>query len=379
MKYRKFGDTGWDSSVLGFGCMRLPTRENYSDIDEPRAEELFNFAIDQGINYFDTAYPYHGGNSEVFLGKYFHNRPELNHVKIATKLPVWKLEKPDDFHRYLEEQLKKLKRNKIDFYLLHALNEDLWKKVKELNILNNMEESKKQGIIGNIGFSFHDQYPVFKQIIDEYPQWDFCQIQYNYMNEDFQAGTKGYQFAVDMSIPIIVMEPLLGGRLVNPPPSINRIWKQALTSRTPPAWALQWLWSKPGINIVLSGMSSLEQVKENILTANKSKINLLNDDDLDVIDRVRDQYLLLKPIPCNDCKYCLPCPEDVDIPRIFEVYNSGKMYEKMDIAKKFYQWIKPENNASRCVRCGQCEQKCPQNINISDLLSEIHATLCSKN
>ncbi|RLC76620.1 MAG: aldo/keto reductase [Chloroflexi bacterium] len=374
MQYRKFGKLDWKVSALGFGCMRFPTTGKPEDIDEPEATRMLRYAIDHGVNYVDTAYPYHGGNSELFVGRALKDGYREK-VRLATKLPCWKVEASEDFDKYLDEQLVKLQTGQIDFYLLHALNEKNWRKMRDLGALKWAERAIADGRIGCLGFSFHDQYAVFQEIVDAY-DWTFCQIQYNYMDVENQAGAKGLRYAASNGLAVVIMEPLLGGRLVDPPDSIQALWDAAAKKRTPAGWALQWLWSQPEVSVVLSGMSTLEQVKENVASAQESAIDALSPEELALIGRVGEKYQALSPIPCTKCGYCMPCPNEVDIPRNFEVYNQGAMYEKLDHAREAYNlWIPEENRASACIQCAECEEKCPQGITISELMERVHAVL----
>ncbi|HEY71692.1 MAG: aldo/keto reductase [Chloroflexi bacterium] len=374
MQYRKFGKLDWKVSALGFGCMRFPTTGKPEDIDEPEATRMLRYAIDHGVNYVDTAYPYHGGNSELFVGRALKDGYREK-VRLATKLPCWKVEASEDFDKYLDEQLVKLQTGQIDFYLLHALNEKNWRKMRDLGALKWAERAIADGRIGCLGFSFHDQYAVFQEIVDAY-DWTFCQIQYNYMDVENQAGAKGLRYAASKGLAVVIMEPLLGGRLVDPPDSIQALWDAAAKKRTPAGWALQWLWSQPEVSVVLSGMSTLEQVKENVASAQESAIDALSPEELALIGRVGEKYQALSPIPCTKCGYCMPCPNEVDIPRNFEVYNQGAMYEKLDHAREAYNlWIPEENRASACIQCAECEEKCPQGITISELMERVHAVL----
>ena len=376
MQYRNFGKLDWKVSALGFGCMRLPILGGDSAaIDEPEATRMVRFAIDHGVNYIDTAYPYHGGNSELFVGRLLKGGYR-DKVRLATKLPCWKVESADDFDKLLNEQLQKLQTGHIDFYLLHGLNGERWPKLRDLGVCKWAEQAIADGRIGHLGFSFHDNYAVFQEIVDASNLWTFCQIQYNYMDIENQAGTKGLRYAASKGLAVVVMEPLLGGKLVTPPDPIQAIWDAAAEKRTPADWALQWLWNQPEVSVVLSGMSTIEQVEQNIASAATARVNALTADELALFDRVRAKYNELCPIPCTKCEYCLPCPNGVAIPRVFAAYNEGMMYDKPDVMRRWYnQWIPTENQASACLECLECEEKCPQNIPISEWMPVVHQVL----
>ena len=372
MEYRSFGSLDWTSSALGFGCMRFPTGNGDSGaIQEGRAADMLHYAIDHGVNYLDTAYPYHQGESEPFLGRTLQGRYREK-VRLATKLPCWKVEKKSDFDPLLGEQLDRLQTERLDFYLLHALNEKSWKKMEGLGVLSWLEKAQSDGRIGWIGFSFHDAYPVFKNIVDAYQGWDFCQIQYNYMDIDYQAGRKGLHYASDRGLGVVIMEPLRGGRLVNPPREVEKIWQNSSRRLSPAAWGLHWLWDQPQVSLVLSGMSEMSHVRENVQAAASSEIGKLNPDDQQVIQKVRETYRSLATIPCTGCEYCLPCPEGLNIPKILEIYNDALMYDKLDYGKGQYLRIIPEGErAEDCQACGECEENCPQGIRISDWMTRI--------
>ncbi|MCX7683105.1 MAG: aldo/keto reductase [Anaerolineae bacterium] len=376
MQYRRFGTLDWQVSALGFGCMRLPTiGGDHAKIDEPEATRMLHYAIDHGVNYIDTAYPYHGGNSESFLGRALQGGYR-DRVKLATKLPCWLVESADDFDRFLNEQLQKLQTEHVDFYLLHGLGKERWDKMRGLGILERAERAKADGRIGHLCFSFHDSYEAFKEIVDGYDGWTACQIQYNYMDIENQAGTRGLQYAASRGLAVVVMEPLLGGRLVDPPRPIQEVWDTAPRKRTPADWALQWLWNQPEVSVVLSGMSTMEQVRENIASAAASGVGSLSEEELALIARVREKYRELCPIPCTRCGYCMPCPNGVNIPRNFEIYNEGAMYEKPEHARIVYtRWFPEPERANMCIACRICEDKCPQRIPISDWMPLVHQVL----
>ena len=375
MQYRPFGKLDWKGSALGFGCMRLPSSgENHSEIDEPEAIRMLHTAIDRGVNYVDTAYGYHGGNSERLVGKALKGGYREK-VHLATKLPCWLVETAADFDRLLNEQLEKLQDEHIDFYLLHALNEPSWHKVRDLGVLEWAEGAMADGRIGRLGFSFHDKYKVFQEIVDAYDNWTFCQIQHNYMDVKEQAGTKGLRYAASKGLAVVIMEPLLGGRLVDPPAQVQTLWDGAERKRTPADWALQWLWSQPEVSVVLSGMSAMEQVEQNVASASVSGVGTLSDKELELVDRVRVQYRELCPIPCTKCEYCMPCPNGVNIPRNFELFNNGVMYDIIDQVREWYGRSKEEARASACIQCRECESKCPQSIPISEWMPVVHEVL----
>ena len=373
MQYRQFGSLDFKCSVLGFGVMRLPTKGSTKEIDYPEATRMLRYAIDNGVSYVDTGYPYHGGESETFLGEALKDGYR-ERVKLATKLLVRIVEKREDIDRIFAEQLQKLKTDYIDMYLLHGLSRKNWQTVQKFDILSWAEGLKKDGKIKHLGFSFHDDYEAFEEILNGYDGWEFVQIQYNYMNENYQAGTKGLKLAAERGLPVIVMEPILGGNLANPPDAVRRLMDSAEVKRRPADWALQWLWSKPEVTLVLSGMSTMEQVEENLASAENSAIGLLSEDDLSTLNGVRETFEQLRPIPCTSCEYCMPCPSGVKIPWNLNLYNKGYMYNTMEIQKSQYNNADAADRASECTACLECEEKCPQNIKISEWMACISST-----
>ncbi|MBC8385230.1 MAG: aldo/keto reductase [Candidatus Cloacimonetes bacterium] len=380
MQYRKFGKTGVDVSILGFGAMRLPTMEkNPKQIDEEQAEEMIRYALQKGINYIDTAYPYHGGESEKFLGKILCGK-DREKIQLATKLPTWLIKEESDLDKYFNEQLERLQTDHFDFYLLHALSSNLWRKMKDLKVLDWCEKLKADGKIKFLGFSFHDTYPVFKKIIDFFPNWDFCQIQYNYMDTNFQAGRRGLKYSTKKGIPIIAMEPLRGGQLSKiPPPEIEKVWAKFPIKRSFTKAALLWLWNQSNVPLILSGMSNLQQVKENIEITGKAKVGIFSEKELEIFKKVRREYLKRNPIKCTSCKYCEPCPSGVAISDILEIYTMREMYDDPERATMFYKFfVKDENRADKCNDCGECESKCPQKIEINKWLKVAHKEFSEK-
>lgn len=366
MQYRKFGKIDFEVSALGFGCMRLPTIDgNNANIDQEQVNEMIHTAIEAGVNYFDTAYPYHSGQSEVALGKALQGGLREK-IQIASKSPIWLVEKAEDFDRLLDEQLERLQVETIDFYLLHALNRGSWEKIKKLDLISRAEAARDAGKIRFIGFSFHDDLEVFKEIVDGYDAWDFCQIQYNYMDTEYQAGTEGLQYAASKGLAVVIMESLRGGKLAADIPSTKELWASTGKDNTPADWALQWLWNQPEVTLALSGMSTLEQVQQNIVSAEKSGVGTLSEDELALFDKVKDAIEAASPIPCTACEYCMPCPNGVNIPRNFQMYNEAAMYNDLQGARFAYnRFMQEDARAANCIQCDECISKCPQNIPIS--------------
>ncbi len=380
MQQRTFGQLEWRPSALGFGAMRLPTIDgDPGRIDEPQATRMIRYAIDHGVNYVDTAYPYHRETSEPFLGRALQDGYR-ERIRLATKMPCWKVERATDFDRYLDEQRGRLRTDHIDFYLLHGLNAGSWHKMRDLRVLRWAEKAIGDGRIRHLGFSFHDKYEVFEEIVDGSDLWVFCQIQYNFMDTDYQAGTKGLKYAANEGLAVVVMEPLRGGLLArNVPPAVQQAWDSAPRRRTPADWALQWVWNQPQVSVVLSGMSTMEQVEQNVASAGESGPGTLTEEDLALIARVRDAYGELSRIPCTDCRYCLPCPSGVNIPGIFEIYNDAMVYGDMQYAQTSYLWIDEGARANLCAECGECLEKCPQQIEIPEWLTKAHGMLSQEN
>ncbi len=380
MQHRTFGKLDYKPSALGFGAMRLPTIDGEpSNIDEAEATRMIRYAIDHGVNYVDTAYPYHEKTSELVVGRALQDGYRQR-VKLATKLPSWLVKEYGHFDRYLNEQLEKLQTDHIDFYLLHSMNARSWPQVRDLDVFRWAEGALSDGRIRHLGFSFHDRLEVFREIVDAYDHWDFCQIQYNYMDTDYQAGTQGLRYAAAKGLAVVVMEPIRGGRLANNiPPAVQKIWDSAPVRRTPAEWALQWVWNQPEVSMLLSGMSTMQHVKENLASAERSGVGILTDEELGLIGQARAAYEALCPIPCTDCKYCLPCPSGVNIPRVFEIYNDLMAYGDEDRAQMFYSaFMKEDERADLCIECGECLEKCPQMIEIPDWLAKAHEALCKE-
>jgi predicted aldo/keto reductase-like oxidoreductase len=370
MKCRRFGKLNWKVSALGFGAMRLPTiGGDAAKINEPEAMRMLRYAIDHGVNYLDTAYSYHGGNSEAFVGKVLQEGYREK-VKLATKMPTWLVNSQQDMDKYLNEQLARLKTN-IDFYLLHGLTKERWQKLKELNVATWAEKKKDEGKFSHFGFSFHDTYDVFRDIIDSYDGWTLCQILYNYVDAGRQAGTEGLKYAASKGLAVVVMEPVAGGRLaITPPLQVQSLWKKAKIQRTPAELALLWVWNHPEVSVVLSGMSTMRQVTENVKTANCSVPPTLSQEELRSIDKLAQKYKKLGFIGCTGCRYCMPCDQGVSIPEIIAFVNEFSIKDGSEEVKtKYNKHVKAESQAGKCIRCGKCEERCPQQLPIRDILS----------
>ncbi|WIV11030.1 aldo/keto reductase [Proteiniborus sp. MB09-C3] len=376
MKYRKFGKLDFEVSNLGFGCMRLPViDDDNGKINEDEAIKMIRFAIDNGVNYIDTAYPYHQRNSEPLVGKALKDGYRQK-VKLATKLPVWLCETHEDFDRYLNEQLEKLETEYIDFYLLHSLSNKSWNKARSLGVLEFLDEALADGRIKYAGFSFHDELNVFKEIIDSY-NWSFCQIQLNYMDEDYQAGIEGLKYASEKGLAVIIMEPIKGGKLAKEPRGdLKDIWEKSGINKTPAELALRWVWNYPEVTLLLSGMSSMEQVKENIKTASNIIPLSLDSDEIKLIENIKDIYNSRNKVGCTSCRYCVPCPNKVAIPDIFEIYNNYYVYDATTAGINSYERMKKAGiDSTNCIECAQCENVCPQNLEIIRYLKDADLVL----
>jgi predicted aldo/keto reductase-like oxidoreductase len=384
MQYRDFGHLDFRPSALGFGAMRLPVhsdeegKPDFKRIDYPLATDMLHRAIDGGVNYVDTAWMYHEHKCETWLGEALTGGYR-ERVKLATKMPVWEVKQPGDFDRILGVQLERLQTDRIDFYLLHALDEPHWRCVAEQDQLTSAERALADGRIGHLGFSFHGTSEDFETIIAATDLWEFVQIQFNYMDEEYQAGRKGLELAAGRGLGVIVMEPVRGGALArNLPPRVQAVWDEAPVRRSPAEWALQWVWSQPEVSFLLSGMSTMQHVEEDLEFAGRSRPGLLTEEELALVARVRDLYRELSPIPCTSCRYCMPCPQGVAIPDVFELYNDGHMFDNLPRQQMAYRVFFSENErADQCTTCGECEEKCPQGIAVPAWLEKAQAYLTS--
>ncbi|MGA2569411.1 MAG: aldo/keto reductase [Terracidiphilus sp.] len=379
MKYRKFGKLDWKASALGFGAMRLPAadgKRGSPNVDEAESIRMIRCAIDHGVNYVDTAYSYHDGKSELIVGRALRDGYREK-VKLATKLPTWLVQGPSDFDRYLNEQLEKLQTDRIDFYLIHSLNRGFWANiVVKHNLLGQAERALADGRIVRLGFSFHDNYECFEEIVNATDLWSFCQIQYNYMDTENQAGTSGLRLAAEKGLAVVVMEPLMGGRLADPPPVIRETLAGDAARRSPAQIAFDWVWDQPEVSVVLSGMSTMDQVVENLRFADEARVGKITSEDRAMIAQVREQYRSRIAIPCTQCGYCMPCPTGLNIPFILDSFNYAHMYDDLGAARFRYNFVlKEEQRAGACIACGMCEAACTQQIPISEWMPKVAALL----
>jgi predicted aldo/keto reductase-like oxidoreductase len=375
MLYRKVPKTGDDLSILGFGSMRLPAHAGGSGIDEDRAIRQLRYAIDHGVNYVDTAPAYHFGKSEQVLGRALENGYREK-VRLATKLPPWSVRSREDMDRILSGQLATLKTDHIDYYLLHSLAKVSFEKLKNLGVLEFLDAARKDGRIRNAGFSTHADLPAFKEFIDSY-DWTFCQIQYNYLDEQNQAGTQGLKYAHEKNLAVMIMEPLRGGNLGGPvPEEVKKIWDGLPIQRSPAVWALRWVWDHPEVTVVLSGMNDEGHIDENLTAAEDAYPRSLTEEELSRIASVRDMYGRLMKVGCTGCSYCMPCPAGVDIPGCFSLYNAHHLFPHDHSAK--FQYFGRHGGlmggisyAGLCRACGKCEKACPQHLPIRDRLRDV--------
>jgi hypothetical protein len=370
MQYRVSGRSGDKLSVLGYGCMRFTKKG--SGIDQEKAELELYEAFQNGVNYYDTAYIYPG--SEVCLGKFLKKYDVRDKVYIATKLPHYLIKKSEDMEKFFAEELDRLQTDHVDYYLMHMLNDvNTWNRLCELGVLDFIKAKKESGAIRNIGFSFHGGTIAFKELIDAY-DWDFCQIQFNYMDEHAQAGIEGLKYAASKGLPVVIMEPLRGGRLANLPEEARKEFEKVDPSRSSVDWGLRWIWNHQEVTVVLSGMNDIEQVRENCKTAESATSGSLSREELDTYQKVLKQLQKKIKVGCTGCGYCQPCPKGVDIPTNFAIYNSSYADGYINALREYIMCTslrKVQSNASLCVKCGKCEQHCPQHLNIREELVKV--------
>ena len=367
MQYRK-NKYGEPISVLGFGCMRFARKGTGIDLEEAEREILH--AVELGVNYFDTAYVYPG--SEAALGKILSRNPIRDKINIATKLPQYLVKTRAAVDRYFNEELSRLQMDHVDYYLMHMLTDiSEWERLKKLGIEEWITRKKESGQIRNIGFSFHGNTEMFLKILDAY-DWDFCQIQYNYMDENTQAGRTGLQAAADKGIPVIIMEPLKGGKLTDKlPASVKELWDNAPVKRTPAEWGLRWVANHPEVMCILSGMSNPEQLAENLRIMDQAQPNSLTEEELAIIDKASAEYNKLIQYSCTECRYCMPCPKKIDIPDNISYYNEWFLYDgNPKVKADFFTFTIEGRRASACVACKACEEKCPQHLPIAEIMAK---------
>ena len=384
MQYRTMPCSDEKLSVLGFGCMRLPTRfggPTSAFIDKNKAVKQIRYAIDNGVNYLDTAWPYHMGHSESFLGEHVLTDGYREKVNIATKLPCFSINTKEAIEKTFNKQLDKLNTDVIDYYLLHSLAGGSWDKMLSLGVIEFMDRIRKEGKVRKMGFSFHGKKSDFIKIVDGY-NWDFAQVQFNILDESFQAGIEGIEYAHSKNLGIIVMEPLRGGALVGKMPSeIHSLYRATDVKRSPVDWALRWILNHPAVTMILSGMNNLEHVKENIRVTEDALPGSMTAQETEIIRSVRNTYNRLLQVRCTGCAYCLPCPVGIDIPAAFKNLNNYHMFSKIE-AKIFhaaYLGIQTDDGkahwTSSCINCGACEAKCPQSIPIRSHFPQIQKEL----
>ncbi len=366
MKYREKGKIPAKTSLLGFGCMRFPVTED-GKINRPETMKMLDYAYEHGVNYIDTAYPYHNFESEVVVGQWVVTKPR-DSFYLVTKSPTWMCKDIADFDRILDEQLTKLQTSYVDFYLLHALSRERWEHIQEMNLIPHLKSVLESGKVRRIGFSFHDDYEVFEEILNAY-DWDFCQIQFNYMDTDIQAGLRGYELAKSKNIPMTIMEPVKGGMLANVPEEIKAEFRRVHPDWSDASWALRWVGDHDNVQTVLSGMSTLEQVIDNVKTF--SEIEPLNAEELNTIEQARQLFQARIQVPCTGCRYCMPCPFGLDIPKNFRLLNTAHVYNVQAAQKAGYDAMEITEKASHCQKCGACKTKCPQHIDIPNQMNKV--------
>lgn len=371
MKYFDF--KGEKISRLGFGCMRFKTLDgDNSKIDKVESAKILKEAIEKGLTYIDTAYPYHDQMSERFVGEFLEENNLRDKIYLASKLPCWLVKERDDFYRIFNEQLEKLRTNNLDFYLLHSLDIKRFRQMVKLGVFDFVNELKEKGLVKNIGFSFHDEYEAFEEIIKAY-DWDFCQIQLNYLDINLQAGLKGYELAKEMGIPVVIMEPVKGGRLANPPIEVKELMAK-FTDLSPAQLALKFPLSLDNVMTVLSGMNTSKQVAENMAIASADPN--LSDKEKEFYEKSREIYKKREQIACTACEYCLPCTVEINIPKVFSMWNNAFLYDEAEKSKKAYQeYLKDGVNPETCIECGKCENICPQSLEIIDGLRKANEFL----
>ncbi len=371
MEKRNFERLGISSSLLGFGTMRFPMTAE-GKIDEPLSEKMIDLAVSAGVNYFDTAYPYHNGASEPFVGKVL-TKYDRGAFYLATKMPHWQVKSLDDAKRIFDEQLSRLQTDYIDFYLLHSMNWEAFEKMVSLGVVSLLEKLKAQGKIKYLGFSFHSTFEDFKKILT-FRDWDFCQIQYNYMDTEEQPGQRGYELTKKLNIPLIVMEPIKGGALAVLAPDLDAKLKTLDPYASAASYALRWVASHSNVKVILSGMSSMSQVEDNLKTF--GAFVSLNEKEASTLDQIRYDIRERVGNDCTGCKYCMPCPFGVDIPGNFSIWNQYRMFQNFQLVKRNWEIRKSQKGSpTTCTECGDCMPRCPQHIDIPGNLKIVQQEL----
>ncbi|MDD2648057.1 MAG: aldo/keto reductase [Eubacteriales bacterium] len=371
MENMKFTGTDLTVSRLGFGCMRLPTVKQGKKrvIHEQRAIDLIRYAIDNGVTYIDTAYPYHDGQSEVIVGKALRDGYR-ERVTLTTKLPCWNVKTPEDMDRLLNEQLEKLQTDHVDFYLLHAMGKDRLKQMREMGYKEFMDRAVKSGKVRYPGFSFHDDAETFLEILDDY-DWKLAQVQMNILDDEAQATVKGIERAREKGVGVVIMEPLRGGLMAKLPPNVQEVYDSFPVKRSGVEWAFRYLYDMPGVMTILSGMSTKGQLKDNLRIFKEAQPNVMDESERKLIKDVKKAYLSRIKTMCTGCRYCQPCPRGVRIPEVFREWDNSLMFnEKRILQYHMKNLTASKNDPSQCVVCGKCEKACPQHLHIIELLKE---------
>jgi len=377
MQYRTLGNTGVKASLLGMGCMRLPfiNNDGSQGVDLDAAIELLQFAEKSGINYFDTAFGYHGQQSEAILGEALEARRK--DVIYVTKQPLWEMKDPATIRRNLENTLKKLRTDYIDFYLLHRIMPASWQEIQQRELFREFDNFKREGLVKHVGFSYHGDYKTFEDVVQKYP-WELCKVQHNMLDINREVTPAGIELAGKLGLGIAIMEPLRGGGLSHAPKVVQAVYGSATQKRTPTEWAFRHLVNMPEISVIVSGMSNMEQLKQNLAMFNQADMlpGCLSDGEKQIIINARAAYESIVTIPCTVCNYCVPCPAGVQISNIFSQYNDAHRFEHFDQPRRAYWFAKnTKGDARSCTACGVCLEKCPQEINITEQLKVAHEAL----
>ena len=378
MKYKTIGKTGEKVSILGFGAMRLPHFEREEQINIEESNKIISYGIENGINFIDTAYNYHApnlvdkGKCEAYIGNFLNEYSYRDDIFLSAKLPSWKIRKPEDMENIFEGQLKDLQTDSIDFYMLHHLNEEYWKMYRELNVFEFMDDLLSSGKVKHIGFSAHTEMDWIVDIVDDYEKFEFGLTQLSYLDERYQSGREGVEYLHSQGLGTLIMEPLRGGTLVNNiPQDIMDLWNTAEEKRSPVEWAFQYLWNMEEVDVVLSGMNTLEQIKQNIEIASRTEVNSISRNDQELIKEVAWEYKQRRGNDCTGCGYCMPCPHGVDVASCFREYNVAKMLDDPKGSVFHYFALAPKSRADRCLHCDDCLYHCPQMIHISEELKKV--------